>query len=652
MKREKNIKHNSNSLSSNQSQKLLSRSVSILAPVITLVVLEFALRFFGYGVTMDLFTEYNADNRFLIMNPDVSKKYFTNSEDATHGLAEIFRKEKTPETFRAFVLGASTGIAFPYTSNGSFSRWLKYRLMNEYPDKEIEIINLSLTAVNSYAALDFTKQITAYNPDVVLVYLGHNEYYGALGVGSTSKLGNNIRLVRLLTDLRELRIVQLISNINQSANATEEEQSANENLMVEMAGDKDIAWESEKYKMGIEQFRSNMDEICKILSDENVPTIISTLVSNEKSLKPFISDTTNSELSAEYYFELASVNYNKGDFENAKQQYLRAKELDLLRYRAPEEMNLIIGDLANKYSDVYMADTKQLFIESSDHGIIGDEMLMDHVHPYLYGQGLISDSFYKTLKENKIISDHNWDEMTFSELLEEMPVTTVDSLKGVFLMNLFLKEWPFNRTDISEPNIESSFEAKLANQIVYDGSFWFQAMEELSNYYQQNENWNGALKVAEASILAFPYEENSYAESYRMCLKQNNLKKAEFHLQKAFQLNPGIDKARDLFSLNMDNDNVEKAMTYLNFLIENDKENKAAYSAMEENMELINTLKTTSKNVTDKTESLNALAGIYLKLRYKNATTKYLEMALKEEPNNTESLELLEQAKALPNFYN
>ena len=652
MKKKNIIKNDPNNLISSQKGKVLLGSASILAPVLILVILELALRVFGYGVNLNLFTDYKLDTRFLIMNPDVSKKYFTNTEDATTGLAEIFRKEKTPETFRAFVLGASTGIGFPYTANGSFSRWLKYRLMNEYPDKKIEIINLSLTAVNSYAALDFTKQIKEYDPDVVLIYLGHNEYYGALGVGSTSKLGNNIRLVRFLTNLRELRIVQLVNNINQSTTNNEVESGSNENLMVQMAGDTDIALGSEKHQLGIEQFRSNMDAICQILSDENIPTIISTLVSNEKSLIPFISDTINSELSAEHYFELATEDYNKGDFENAKNQFVKAKELDLLRYRAPEEMNKIIGDLANKYSGVYMADTKKMFVERSEHGIIGNEILMDHVHPYLYGQGLISESFYKILKENEIIPDSNSDEMTFSELVEEMPITTVDSLKGIFLMNLFLKEWPFNRTDIPEPDTESSFEAKLANQIVYDGSFWYQAMGELSDYYQQNKDWAGALKVAEASTLAFPYEESSYVTSYRMSLKLNNLKKAEFHLNKAFQLNPDMDKARDLFSLNMDIDDTETSMTFLNFLIENDQKNNAAYSAMKGNVELINTLKSTLKISPDKIDPLNALAGIYLKLNYKNAAIKYLEMALKEDTNNTKSVELLEQAKALPNFYN
>ncbi len=635
-----------------QNIKIFNRLSSIFIPVLLLVALEVSLRIFGFGISMSLFTDYKSNNDFLIINPDVSRKYFTNTENATRGLAEIFRKEKKPETFRAFVLGASTGIGFPYTENGSFSRWLKYRLMNEYPEKEIEIINLSLTAVNSYAALDFTKQIIEYEPDLVLIYLGHNEYYGALGVGSTSKLGNNVKLVRLLTNLKELRVVQLINNLNQSANNSNPEPGTNKNLMVEMAGNTNISWGSDEFKMGIEQFRLNMNDICKLLSKEKIPTIISSLVSNEKSLKPFISDSTNTELSADYYFNLATNNYNKNDFNTAKEQFIKAKELDLLRYRAPEEMNTIIYELTNKYSFIYLADSKKIFSEKSDHEIIGNEMLMDHVHPYLYGQGLISDCFYTVIKKNDIISDPPQSDMSFSELLNKMPLTSVDSLKGIFLMNLFLKEWPFNRTDILDSDIDSSFEASLANQIVYDASLWYKAMDKLSLFYQQKQDWNNALKVAEASILAFPYEESSYAEAYKISLKQNNLNRAEFHLHKAFQLNPDINKARDLFSLNMDLDKIDRAIKYLDFLIQNDSSNTSAYTAMKKNTEIIKSLKSTIEISPDDIESLNNIASIYLKINYKNATLKYLSTALKISPNNLQSLSLLEKAEALPDFYN
>jgi hypothetical protein len=49
---------------------------------------------------------------------------------------------------------------------------------------------------------------------------------------------------------------------------------------------------------------------------------------------------------------------------------VQAKELDLLRFRAPEAMNQIIRELATRYPDVTIVDTKAYFEKQSAHGIL------------------------------------------------------------------------------------------------------------------------------------------------------------------------------------------------------------------------------------------------------------------------------------------
>ena len=48
-------------------------------------------------------------------------------------------------------------------------------------------------------------EIIAIEPDAVLIYAGHNEYYGALGTASTESLGGSTILVRLYLGLRQYR---------------------------------------------------------------------------------------------------------------------------------------------------------------------------------------------------------------------------------------------------------------------------------------------------------------------------------------------------------------------------------------------------------------------------------------------------------------
>src|SRR3984957_12842297 len=187
------------------------RIIAILLPFLPLGFLEFSLRLFHYGYDSSLFIEVPGNKDYLIFNPDASRRYFTDQGNATSGNREPFRKQKEPGSLRIFVLGESTTIGYPYFHNGSFHRWLQYRLMRSFPDKKLEIVNLSLTAVNSYTVLGFARSVVHYEPDAVLIYTGHNEYYGALGVGSTNRLGRSPWLVNTLLWFRQLRFVQLLT---------------------------------------------------------------------------------------------------------------------------------------------------------------------------------------------------------------------------------------------------------------------------------------------------------------------------------------------------------------------------------------------------------------------------------------------------------
>jgi hypothetical protein len=172
-------------------------------PVVLLVVMEMLLRLFHYGHDTSLFIRYPDNPDYWVMNKYAAERYFSDTVNETRGSIEPFSVLKSPNTFRIFVLGESTTAGYPYFHNGSFHRWLKYRLMRQYPGMHFEVVNVSLTAVNSYTVLDFGKQVVHYQPDAVLVYVGHNEYYGALGVGSTSHIAISRWLVLLPAGIAE-----------------------------------------------------------------------------------------------------------------------------------------------------------------------------------------------------------------------------------------------------------------------------------------------------------------------------------------------------------------------------------------------------------------------------------------------------------------
>ena len=100
---------------------------------------------------------------------------------------------------------------FPYNFYYSFAEQLEQRLLLNTEGVHVEVINLGMTAVNSYVIRDLSQRVMEYEPDAVIIYAGHNEYYGSFGAASTQfGFVNNIYLKRIILWLKDLRFYQLL----------------------------------------------------------------------------------------------------------------------------------------------------------------------------------------------------------------------------------------------------------------------------------------------------------------------------------------------------------------------------------------------------------------------------------------------------------
>jgi hypothetical protein len=507
-------------------RKIVFKAVALLLPVLFLLLVEGVLRLFGYGHDTSLFVRDPDNAAYYVMNPFASSLYFSDAENATKGNIERFPVHKLPGTLRIFVLGESTTVGYPYMHNGSFHRWLQYRLMHNFPDRAVEVVNVSLTAVNSYTVLGFGRQVMEYEPDALLVYTGHNEYYGALGVGSTSRIGGSRSLVMTILWLRRWRLVQWMQAVIRSFHTTPAIDTR-ENLMQRMALKQTIPYGSADYYAGIRQFGENMEAFCGLCRDRGVPLFLSTLVSNEKDQAPLISGSRTraqdrgvrtvrwipayDTATADEAFRLGDTAYAAGRYAEAKRYFVRAKELDLLRFRAPDTLNTMIREMCRRYAgDVHLVDARSLFEAHSPHGILGKETLLEHVHPNLYGYALLSEAFYNSMKEAGILAGAV-EEMPLDTLLERMPVTRVDSFYGVYTIMMLRTRWPFHDTIPAGYVRGDSPEEKLAGALAVGRIGWLDAMDQLFKYRLQLNDKKGALQAVEAVMLEHP-ENATYLE--------------------------------------------------------------------------------------------------------------------------------------------
>lgn len=679
----------------------LFKWISILLPFLLLALVEIGLRIFNYGYDLHLFIEYPADKNYLVLNPAASKKYFTNQANATTGNAEPFKKEKDAGTMRIFVLGESTTIGYPYFHNGSFHRWLQYRLMHDYPDRNFEVINISLTAVNSYTVLGFAREVVDYQPDAILIYTGHNEYYGALGVGSTDRIGGARWVVNLLLLLRQLRIVQWMTNTYEHlAGLFRSHGTGSPRTRMEaMVADEQIPYGSKLYQRGIDQFKENMEETLQLLDQRHIPVFISNLVSNEKDLSPFISVAADStkyagfiknyaegktafdkgdwaaayrsfrtaegidSMYAQCNYYLGRLTLRQGDPGQAKAWFSRAEELDALRFRAPSPMNNIIPRLAAQYKSIHLVDARSAFEARSEYGIIGDELLLEHIHPNIYGYALLSDAFYRAMKAAGMFAAGNSIDVTpitLEELRHSMPILEMDSLIGEYKIGRLKKSWPFIPStpgstvftpDSAALSPAASIEARLAYGIVFEKLDWEDAMDTLYNFYSAEKQWAKAVKVVEALALEHPTEVAFYDRAANIYGELKDNINAVCWFRRSFSLSPNFEKAHKIFVLCLKQDRPMDAMPYLDYAIRNNASglNLAPVKQLvQEIIQLQQTLRadppafSTDKHSKDGPDPavLNSIATKYLAMGNRDGASRYIDSALKVDPKNKEALSL------------
>ena len=609
----------------------LFRTIAIILPVVLLLLLEGTLRLFHYGYDTSLFIEVPGNSDYLVFNPAASKRYFTDQGNATTGNREPFRKVKAPGTLRIFVLGESTTIGYPYFHNGSFHRWLQYRLMREFPDKKMEIVNIALTAVNSYTVLGFAREVVHYEPDAVLIYAGHNEYYGALGVGSTNRLGGSPTLVHTLLWLRQFRVVQLFAQgIGKLGRLFSSGVSkAGKTRMELMVGEQQITYGSSLFERGITQFRKNMDETLAIFHNEGIPVFISNVVSNLRDQHPFVSVAPDP---ASDDFSEATQAWGQGNFVAAKADFTRAKEQDALRFRAPEAIDSIIDQLSKKYENTHLVDTRAAFEAASDHGVVGNTLLLEHVHPNLMGYALLSDVFYRALQQQGLIPPDTAE--NFRQLLRDMPITRVDSLAGAYKIDNLKNNWPFNTTGHEGgPPSRTSWhltteEEDLAYAVAFEQLPWEEAMRQLYDYYSKTEDWAKAAMVMEALCLEHPEETSWYEKTAVLFGKLRDNEKAIFYFREAFNREPSFEKARYLFVLCLQQDRPAEAIPYLDYAIANNISRINLGPVKADALEIIRLEKALANDSTN-SSLLDTIAITYQHMGNGPAASKYEKLAHK-----------------------
>ena len=583
------------------------RIATVVLPVVFFAILEIVLRSANYGGDLSLFRETSVSGKTCYMiNPEVTRRYFRTFQVRAMYSNDFFEKEKGANTWRVFCLGESSTLGYPYFFNGSFPSMLKDRLETLWPEKKIEVINLGITAVSSYTVLDFVKELPPYKPDAILVYCGHNEFYGALGTGSVESLGQSRWAIKAYLAMQEWRTFRLLRDglvalkavVSSSAG-----QGRDATVMEGMVRNREIALGSSEYEAGLSNFRANMEEIVQVAAKEKIPVVLGTLVSNLNGMEPFVSlhskgldsaqrtrweelfsqgekalaekryEDAGRDLAsavsidstpAKAHFALGRVLERTGKERDALYQFRLARDLDALRFRAPSVFNDMIKEVG-RTSAVPVADGEAMIALQSEHGIIGGRCVLEHVHLSVDGYFLLAKAFAGALADHGILAPQSeWrleKDLPDAVYRARVGVTPLDSVAGAIRLYVLMNSWPFRdaRVNVHQYPAKTEIE-QLAKSYLMKEMSWEEAHVKLVEKYEARGDMKQAAGEYQALAKATPYNVSPHLRLGRALLDAGETMQAAEAFRKALRVEENYYAYHGLGVVQLKSQNYQEAV--------------------------------------------------------------------------------------------
>jgi len=511
-------------------KRLLFLAVTALTPLALLLALELGLRAIGAFERVPLIYDLSpGTERVRAFNPLVAARYVDGRKTVVPMMTpETFRAAKAPDELRVLCLGESTTAGFPFDCQVPFPVQLRQRLAEAYPSKKIKVLNAGVAAIGSYVVLDMLDELLETAPDVVVVYMGHNEFYGVYGSGSALVEGGDDLLVRAGLGLQHTAIGRMMKKAVSALGGVPAADPRRVTLMQQAVKDQAIPLGSAKYRTAMENFGCNVDRLLERCSVRKIPVVVASLFSNERDLRPFhpIMDSTRIQPSVvrellvrtdslcgggkwgealRYYGDGMASDSGNADFwygtgrclaalgktDEAKRWFEGARDRDGMRFRAPGEANSILRTRSQQRGAAFV-DLDSLFSTHSAGGIVGSELLCDHVHPNPDGYALMAGAFCDAIETLHVMAVP-----PVPSPGEAVPrgVTDLDWDIGMLRVFPLVSQWPFRYAAGTEVHFRphgDSAAALIARQYLEGRLSWTRAHQTMAEEWLRRGNETGA----------------------------------------------------------------------------------------------------------------------------------------------------------------
>jgi len=360
-----------------------------------------------------------------------------------------FRAHKLPGSFRIFVIGESPAAGVPYGTPLSFSGWLARRLSAEAPGVQWEVVNAALGGLQSWSALAIVRDIARYEPDLLVVYLGHNEVGTRFSSNERRWLdprgfGWRARLV----DTRLYRALSWVLPTRTTSRLIDPRTVSARPGSVKVPGaDSSVGASPADRALSAALFRARLVEMVRTMRGVKARTMLLTLSQNFSEWKPAVSSHRPGlppERKAEWraavrrgdtlapqdcaaalaawsdalalddtfaalQFKVASCERTLGHLEAASDRFRRASDLDRHGEGAPTSLNDTIREVGRQEGAI-VVDVDLAFTRASGARLVGNDLFVDSMHVNLRGHQLIAEVVTDAIRESGLVRPQvRWD---------------------------------------------------------------------------------------------------------------------------------------------------------------------------------------------------------------------------------------------------
>ena len=418
--------------STSKRKKILFRVGAIGVGLLPLVVLELILIATGWHASdavRDPYIGFTENRPLFVENEDGTRFEIAGNRKPLFQ-PDSFLIKKPKDDFRIFCIGGSTVQGRPFSIETAFPKWMELSLSAADDTRRWRAINCGGVSYASYRLVPIVNEILTYQPDLIVLYTGHNEFledrtYASIksNSGWVGRTHERLSALRTYSFLRD-------SFVSQSKQTEAETLPVEVEARLDFKGGLDLYQRDDAWKEKVVvDFQNNLRRIVRQTQVANVPLILVNPVCNLRDVAPFKSesapelspvqredfdlqwraflkerDSWTAEKVLSTLESLAEFNPRHADLQfrlghaclqadlvaRAKRHLIAAKEEDICPLRATEPIYEAIDRVQQEFK-IPFVDAMEFFVSKSSDGIPGRESLVDHVHPTIHGHQLIAE---------------------------------------------------------------------------------------------------------------------------------------------------------------------------------------------------------------------------------------------------------------------